>query len=254
MGNFDEDIKRITEEVLQDGTVDNIIREKVIEGFENAITKAFRWGELEKAIKERVTSVLVPLIEQYDMSEYVVKLDQVLTEIVNQTSLVDNKTILEGFQFLMTEPQAKEVKVSELFNEYKRFVEKNMETSGRKVTYDSDEPEYEEMNVAVSFEEEESRPWSLFKYATLEFSVDDDEQQCCLNKTIRLQRWKEEKKLGWEIQTECNPAIKSLRYLNKFDLLLVKLQRANVRLIVDIVEDEDYVYSDDKPEGTYVYM
>lgn len=34
MANFDEDIKRITEEVLQDGTVDQIIREKVTKGFE----------------------------------------------------------------------------------------------------------------------------------------------------------------------------------------------------------------------------
>lgn len=29
MANFDEDIKKITEEVLQDGTVDNIIRKAV---------------------------------------------------------------------------------------------------------------------------------------------------------------------------------------------------------------------------------
>ena len=251
MANFDEDIKRITEEVLEDGTVDKIIREKVVKGFESAISDAFRWGDLEKAIKARVTAVLVPFIEQYDMAEYVVKLDQVLTEIVNQTSLVENKNILEGFQFMMTEPQSKEIKVSELFSEYKKFVAKNMETSGRKVTYDSDAPEYESMDVVVSFEEEESRSWSSFKYATLDFSVDDDEQESELNRTVRLSRWKDDKKSGWEIRTECNPAISSLRHLDKFDLLLVKLQRADVRLIVDTENEDDYVYSDAKPEPTY---
>lgn len=251
MANFDEDIKRITEEVLGDGTVDKIIREKVVKGFESAISDAFRWGDLEKAIKARVTAILVPFIEDYDMSEYVVKLDQVLTDIVNQTSLVDNKRLLEGFQFMMTEPQSREVKVSELFNEYKAFVSKNMETSGRKVTYDSDEPEYEEMEVAVAFEEEDKKPWSSFKYATLDFSVDDDEQERELNRTIRLSRWETDKKTGWEIRTECNPAITSLKHLDKFDLLLVKLQRADVRLIVDVLEDDDYVYSDTKPEPTY---
>lgn len=251
MANFDEDIKRITEEVLQDGTVDNIIREKVVKGFESAITDAFRWGDLEKAIKARVTAVLVPFIEQYDMSEYVVKLDQVLTEIVNQTSLVDNKIILEGFQFMMTEPQTKEVKVSELFGEYKKFVAKNMETSGREVSWDSGEPEYEGMDITVTLEEEDSRPWSSFKYATLEFAVDDEEQESELNRTVRLSRWKDDKKTGWEISTECNPAISSLRHLDKFDLLLVKLQRADVRLIVDVENDDDYVYSDEKPEPTY---
>ena len=251
MANFDEDIKRITEEVLEDGTVDKIIREKVVKGFESAISDAFRWGDLEKAIKARVTEVLVPFIEQRDMSEYVVKLDQVLTEIVNQTSLVDNKTILEGFQFMMTEPQTKEVTVSELFCEYKKFVEQNMETSGRKVSWDSGEPEYEPMDVVVAFEEEESKPWSSFKYATLDFSVDDDEQECELNRTVRLSRWNNDKKAGWEIRTECNPAISSLRHLDKFDLLLVKLQRADVRLIIDTDNEDDYVYSNEKPEATY---
>lgn len=251
MANFDEDIKRITEEVLEDGTVDKIIREKVVKGFESAISDAFRWGDLEKAIKARVTAVLVPFIEQYDMEEYVVKLDQVLTEIVNQTSLVENKNILEGFQFMMTEPQSKEIKVSELFGEYKKFVAKNMETSGRKVSWDSGEPEYEGMDITVTLEEEDSRSWSSFKYATLDFSVDDDEQESELNRTVRLSRWKDDKKSGWEIRTECNPAISSLRHLDKFDLLLVKLQRADVRLIVDTENEDDYVYSDTKPEATY---
>lgn len=251
MANFDEDIKRITEEVLEDGTVDKIIREKVVKGFESAISDAFRWGDLEKAIKARVTAVLVPFIEQYDMAEYVVKLDQVLTEIVNQTSLVENKNILEGFQFMMTEPQSKEIKVSELFGEYKKFVAKNMETSGRKVSWDSGEPEYEGMDITVTLEEEDSRSWSSFKYATLDFSVDDDEQESELNRTVRLSRWKDDKKPGWEIRTECNPAISSLRHLDKFDLLLVKLQRADVRLIVDTENEDDYVYSDAKPEPTY---
>lgn len=251
MANFDEDIQRITQEVLEDGTVDKIIREKVVKGFESAISDAFRWGDLEKAIKARVTAVLVPFIEQHDMSEYVVKLDQVLTEIVNQTSLVDNKNILEGFQFMMTEPTEKEVKVSELFGEYKRFVEKNMETSGRKVSWDSGEPEYEGMDITVELIEEDSRSWSSFKYATLEFAVDDEEQENELNRTVRLSRWINDKKTGWEIRTECNPAISSLRHLDKFDLLLVKLQRADVRLIVDVDNDDDYVYSETKPEATY---
>ena len=92
MANFDEDIIRITEEVLSDGTVDRIIREQVVKGFENAISNSFKWGELEQTIKDRVKNILVPFIESYDMSEYIVKLDQVLSDVVNSTSLVENKT------------------------------------------------------------------------------------------------------------------------------------------------------------------
>ena len=105
MANFDEDIKRITDEILSDGTVDQIIREKVTDGIEKAIASSFNYGKLEKAVKERVEQVLVPFIENYDMSAYIVKLDTVLTEIVNKSVLMDNKQMLENFQYLMKEPQ-----------------------------------------------------------------------------------------------------------------------------------------------------
>lgn len=39
--------------------------------------------------------------------------------------------------------------------------------------------------------------------------------------------------------------------MNKFDLLLAKLQRADARIIIDETTDEDSVYSDTKPEPTY---
>lgn len=52
MANFDEDIKRITDEILSDGTVDQIIREKVTDGIEKAIVSSFNYGKLEKAVKK----------------------------------------------------------------------------------------------------------------------------------------------------------------------------------------------------------
>lgn len=139
MANFDEDIKRITDEILSDGTVDHIIREKLTKGIESAISNSFSYGKLEKAIKERVEQVLVPFIEGYDMSSYIVKLDTILTEIVNKSVLVDNKKLLENFRFLMEEPDVTEIKLTDLFMEYKKFVAKNMDTSGRKVEWKDDD-------------------------------------------------------------------------------------------------------------------
>lgn len=146
MANFDEDIRRITDEILSNGTVDQIIREKVADGIEKAIASSFNYGKLEKAVKERVEQVLVPFIENYDMSAYIVKLDTVLTEIVNKSNLVDNKQMLENFRCLMKEPQITEIKLTDLFKEYKKFVARNMDTSGRKVEWE-ESPEYEAMTV-----------------------------------------------------------------------------------------------------------
>lgn len=247
MANFDEDIKRITEEVLEDGTVDSIIRAQVSKCIENAISNSFCYGKLEKAIKERVESVLVPFIENYDMKDYIVKLDTALTEIVKKSALVDNKKLLSNFEFMMTEPIEKEMKITDLFREYKKFVEREMEIYGRSVEWDSGEPEYEAMEVYFAFEQEDGRRWSSFEYATIDFTVDDEKQQKELNRTIRLSRWKDDKKEGWEIRTDAEPNIYSLRYMDVFDLLLAKLQKADVRVVIDDDSDEDYVYSNDKP-------
>lgn len=250
MANFDEDIRRITDEILSNGTVDQIIREKVADGIEKAIASSFNYGKLEKAVKERVEQVLVPFIENYDMSAYIVKLDTVLTEIVNKSNLVDNKQMLENFRRLMKEPQITEIKLTDLFKEYKKFVARNMDTSGRKVEWE-ESPEYEAMTVYFEFEEDLERSWSSFKYATIDFTVDEEEQQDELNRTIRLSKRNGDRKNGWEIRVDTTPNLYSLRNMEEFDLLLIKLQRADVRLVADELGDEDYVYSDTKPEPTY---
>ena len=250
MANFDEDIKRITNEVLQDGTVDQIIREKLSNGIENAISNSFNYGELGKAVKARIEQILVPFIENYDMSAYITKLDTVLTEIVNKSVLMDNKQMLKNFQYLMKEPQITEIKLTDLFKEYKKFVARNMDTYDRKVEWD-ESPEYEAMTVFFELEEDHERSWSSFKHATIDFTVDEEEQQEKLNRTIRLSKWDGDRKDGWEIRVDTNPNLNSLRNLDEFDLLLLKLQRADVRIIADELSDEDYVYSETKTEPTY---
>ena len=249
MANFDEDIKRITDEILQDGTVDKIIREKATKGFESAIESSFSYGKLRDAVRKRIDEILVPFIEGYDMKKYIVKLDTVLSEIVNSTALVENKKLLENFKNLMTEPDMKTITATEIFEQYKLYVAKEMDTDGRDVQVD-DGVYYAPMEVNFEVVEEEDHSWSRFDRATLELSVDEEEQQVKLNRTIRLDHYKNEKE-GWDIISEFNPPIKSLRYLDDFDIFLLKLQRANVKVIVDKESDWDSVISENEPEATY---
>ena len=213
MANFDEDIKRITDEILQDGTVDKIIREKITKGFESAIESSFCYGKLRDAVRKRIDEVLVPFIENYDMGEYIVKLDTILSEIVNSTALVENKKILENFKNLMIEPEKKTITVSELFEQYKLYVAKEMDTDGRNVQIE-DIAYYEPMEVSFEFKKEEERSWSCFDRAVLEFSVAEEEQQENLNRTIRL-------------------------------------SKGMVKLIIDEESDCDNVISENEPEATY---
>lgn len=249
MANFDEDIKRITDEIIQNGTVEKIIKEKITKGFESAIDSAFSFGKLRDAIRKRTDEILVPFIEKYDMKEYIVKLDTVLSEIVNSTALIENKKILENFKNLMTEPEMKTITVSEIFEQYKLYVAKEMDTDGRDVQIE-DGVYYDPMKVNFEVIEEEDRSWSCFDRAILELSVDEEEQQEKLNRTIRLDHYKNGKE-GWDIISEFNPRITSLRYLDDFDIFLLKLQGANVKLIVDKKSDWDSVISENEPEATY---
>lgn len=249
MTNFDEDIKKITDEILQDGTVDKIIRENIIKGFELAIERSFSYGKLSDAIRKKTDEGLVPFIEKYDMNNYIVKLDTVLSEIVNSTALVENKKILENFKNLMIEPEKKTITVSELFEQYKLYVAKEMDTDGRDVQIE-DTVYYEPMEVSFEVKKEQERSWSCFDRAVLEFSVAEEEQQENLNRTIRLNHYKNGAD-GWDIIAEINPEITSLRYLDDFDILLIKLQRGMVKLIIDEESDWDNVISDDEPQATY---
>lgn len=249
MANFDEEIKKITDEILQDGTVDKIIRENIIKGFELAIERSFSYGKLRDAIREKIDEALVPFIENYDMGEYIIKLDTILSEIVNSTALVGNKKILENFKNLMIEPEKKTITVSELFKQYKLYVAKEMDTDGRNVQIE-DTVYYEPMEVSFEVKKEQERSWSCFDRAVLEFSVAEEEQQENLNRTIRLNHYKEGAE-GWNIIAEINPEITSLRYLDDFDILLIRLSKGMVKLIIDEESDWDNVISENEPEATY---
>lgn len=251
MANFDEDIRRIMDELMKDGTVDGIIREKVRKGFEDAIDSAFRWGELKSAIEKRVKEVMVPCIEEYDMGDYIVKLDTVLTDIVNHTGLLDNKKILKNFQRLMSEPEEKEVTLGQIFEMYKKHVAKHMDTTGRAVDFDCDGPCYEAMGVTAGIDEEDDEPWRQFQYATLELEVDEEEQQEELNFSIRLVRWKGDKEKGYEIIYGVPQSVSGLRSLSDFEIYLLRLSRAGARLLDDEKEDFDEVVAMKEPEPTY---
>lgn len=251
MANFDEDIKRITNEILEDGTVEQLIREKITKGFSDAVDGLFRWGDLKSAVEKRVKEVLVPYIENYDMGRYIVKLDTVLTDIVNSTALADNAKILSNFQELMTEPDMETATLKDLFEHYKEYVANNMDTYGRDVTWDGGKPEYEYMSIGAEIVMEDERFWSSFEWGKIEFFTEEEEQQEELNVTVRLSRCKGEKKPGYEISYDTQFTVNGLRYLNDFEIYLLRLSRAGVRVLESPDAVDDIVTSTAEPEPTY---
>ena len=100
-----EELLKIAQESLSSDEVSEIVKEKFMNALGGAIEDAFRWGDAKHAIEEKVKEVMVPYIESYDFSEYLPKLDSVLTEIVNSDFCIGNKKVLENFKNLMIEPE-----------------------------------------------------------------------------------------------------------------------------------------------------
>ncbi|MEB9684590.1 hypothetical protein BK742_26140 [Bacillus thuringiensis serovar pingluonsis] len=245
--NLENSIKDVIGKKLAEGMVEKLIEEQLEKGINNALGSLFgSYGDLTKVIEEKVKSVMVPYLENYDYSNYITKLDSVMVDVLKNSAL-ENKKLLSNFQELMIPAAEKEIKVTDLFDKWKEHVEQNVETDGLEVDYD-DEPTYEYVDVRFEVVEDDDRDWSSFKYATLVFECDHDEK---MNFAIRLSKWKSRKGEGWDMQFDNVPDLKSLRNLNSFELLLMKMNQDRTQIILDELDDSDSIVPEERPELSY---
>jgi hypothetical protein len=244
--NLESGIKDVITKKLEEGFVEKIIAEQLENGVKNALKDLLgSYGDVTKVIEKQVKSVMIPYLESYDYSKYITKLDSVLVDVLKNSAL-ENKKLLENFKNLMINEERKEIKVTDLFEEWKDYVRKNVETDGLEIDYD-DRPSYEyvEINMNVNYDDEK-RSWSSFDYATLVFECDHDEK---MNFAIRLSKW--DKSKNWDIRYDSKHDISSLRYLNDFEVLLMKLDQNRVGLILDSEYESDEVEPGKEPEATW---
>jgi len=247
--NLEDSVKDVIQQKLTDGTIEKIIAAKLEKGINDAMDDLFRsYGEIGKAIKGKVKAVMIPAIETYDFSNYIVKLDTVLTEIVNSTALIENKKLLENFKELMIEDNTKKIiKVSELFGKWCNYVAKEVDTDGLNVEFD-DEPSYEDVDVTMTIEHEEGREWSNFQKANIIFECEHDEK---MNILIPISRWTDIDGETWDTDFKQEPTINSLKYLSDFEIFLIKLKRNFCRIELDEETIEDDITPEAEPEATF---
>lgn len=242
--NLEEKIQNAVMEKLNDGTVEQIVKVSVETAIKKSLEDTFSWsGAGKKLIDEKVKEMIIPMIERHDFNQYIVKLDSILTEIINQTSLSDNKEILENFKALMVEPGEEVIKLSTIFQKYCEYVAHDIDTTGLEARCDDSEPYYEHVTAEMEVEHEE-RWFSSLEWCRVKFWCDADKE---LSRELRLYRNKTDRNwnISYEINTFCD--INSLRYLSQFDIFLMTLKRG----FVDIEIDTESEYEDDiEPEET----
>lgn len=235
---FEDVISEKVASVLTSGYLEKVIEDKVSEAVGKVVSELFGWGgSCNQLLKSKLEEVMVPVIESHDFNDYLVKIDSVLSELVTSSCLPDNKKILESFQYLMEDNKMEEITLSDIFEQYIKHVEDNIDTSDLEIEYD-DEPTYQYVRAEcrVSYEEESTS--SYFHKACITFSCEYD-----TNLTISLDVYKGKSDSKWKIFKSISNAINvfSLRYMSKFEIFLTKLDVSRT----EIVLDKDYLDCDE---------
>jgi hypothetical protein len=240
-------IKNVIDQKLSDGTIEKLVAQKFEEGVKNAIDGLFRsYGDVTKVIEEKIKSVMLDRLDKYDYSDYIVKLDFTLQEILKQTTL-DNKIILSHFKDLMLDDAPKKIKMSEIFNKFADFVQDNVKTDGLGVSYD-DGVSYNPVEITFSVEECDKPSWSIFDRANVYFECEHDED---MNKECSLSRWNEGKNKTWALTFDHNLTFDSLRRLDSFSIFLIKLSQAGTEIEIDDYSDSIEITPSKEPEPSF---
>lgn len=244
--------KRIQETVsrkMNDGTIEKMIEEQMEKAVKTALDDVFSYnGEGKKLLKEKFESVMCPTIEKHDFNKYVVKLDEVLTEIINNTRLAENKQILENFEYLIKDDDIKTINLSDIFKEYCKFVGRHVSTDDLEV-YTDDYPSYQDVTAVM----EVTESGYFTKRIIIKFSCEEDENLTVFAELYKytIKDEKEYSILTIESDNSRNVDIMSLRYMNNFEIFLRKLRSCFARITVNCGGMSEEVEVEAKPEASF---
>ena len=143
----------------------------------------------------------------------------------------------------MTEPDKDVISLKDVFEKYKEYVSKNVDTSKLKICT-GDGPSYQNVEVRVSVDIRNS----MFggRFCDLVFKCVEDEK---LTKKIHLYESRSNRFRITGFKSELD--INSLRYVDEFDIFMMRLDRAFCD-ITDIMEmHDDDVEVEAEPEASW---
>jgi hypothetical protein len=243
--NIEDSIKSVIDQKIQEGLIEKLVAENLEKGINAALSNLFgSYGDLTDMIKKQIKEVMVKQLAAYDYSKYILNLDTVLTQILKSTTL-DNKKILQNFKEFTIGVIPEKLKLSEIFEEYCKFVEKNINCSGLEV-HTEEEPRYESVEVKMEVTQLE-KPFRNSKSsdAAVFFYCEKDEE---MNFEFKLHKWEDS---PWRIDLPRECDLLSLRYINEFNVYLLKVMQSYTEIDLDQESDEAEVEPEEKPEPTY---
>lgn len=249
---FEQIIQESVTTALSGDSFQTMIQEALQKEVKKSIENAFGYnGEAKKLLDNKIKEIIVPAIERHDFNNYLVKVENVLTDIVNNTNLIDNKVILSNFKDLMCGEQLKldtEINISTIFEQWGNYVERKI--SGHNLTPMSDngEPYYAAIEVRMEVVPQTKYFSSTFDDITVRFICKEDED---LNFEMKLYKYTDKNEHYNILATTFPDNIADLRNLDEFEIFISKIKRAHCKVVMDKEDDTmELTEFEDKPEWT----
>ena len=215
-----------------------IIQETLQKEVKKSIENAFSYGgEAKELLDSKIKEVIVPTIERYDFNNYLIKVENVLTDIVNSTNLVDNKVILGNFKDLMCEEQLKlgtEINIGTIFEQWGNYVERTIDGHNLTPIGDDGEPYYAAIEVKMEVVLQQKHFGSTFDDIIVRFICEEDED---LNFEMKLYKYANRNEHYSILATTFPDSITDLRNLDEFEIFISRIKRAHCKIIVDKEND-----------------
>lgn len=229
--NLEESIKNVIAKELEKGIVEEVIQEQLKNSIEKAIEGMFGYcGSVKTVLEKQIESVMIPYIEQYDYSEYITKMDSVLVDVLKSSTL-DNKNILQNFSHLIDNSEdIKEVKISDIYAKWCENVERQVDQDKLEMDYDGG---YATTSLVV---EDMSNSWSDIKRYAVVFECGEDES---LNVEFIISMWEKYDNTGYTIQGDKIANLNTLRFIDEFQVYMMKLEQVSAKLIIDTECEHD---------------
>lgn len=241
-------IESVIESSLQEMLDGGIIKKSIEEKFKVAVDKAVSealtsYGGVSRKIEDGIKEVMFPVIERHDFSQYVLKLDLILSEFATE-ALGDNALMAENLKELLTEKAPGKITTSELFKKYCEFVAANHSTDDLEVDTDDEPCYYAEATMEVELDH--NRDWDFYQDATIIFECPKDKS---MNKKLYMYKRSNEKE--WKIYRlpDDKIDIRSIKNISKFDLFVLSLNQAFSKVTIDLEDDcDDCIRLEQEPE------
>lgn len=227
---IEEKINETVNEFLQSDYIETQVESALKDAIKKACDDLTSWNSpINKIINENIKDVMIPIIEKYDYSQYVTKLDVVLAKVLEE-SLKPNNEILEKFNKAI-KPTPKTVDIKDILKEYMKYEENNFDLDLiEKETEDYYDGDIFEIPCSI----EVVRSGYLDDKYSLILRNDYDEDIIEVN--LRKSLYDNE----FTISTDLAYDLRGLSHLSDFEIYLLNLQRNYTRITWDkaVIYDE----------------